>query len=324
MVEHIGPTENNGNRPLVSVIIPCYNHANFLGEAITSVLQQEYRPLEIVVVDDGSTDNTRQVAASYSSTQYVYQPNAGLAAARNKGIATCRGEYVLFLDADDLLCSNALESAMRAMLDNPGCGFVYGEYRQVDQDGTPLDIPGAIHRDDYVGLFLRGNHIGMCATVLYPRRVLEAMGGFRPEFLAGEDYELYLRIARRFPYVGHNAVMAQYRRHTGNMSANPAFMLHWTLSVMRTQREHVKTDPALRHAYAKGIRQWKRWYGGALALKILTCFRRGRITEGIRHTGSLLKLAPDLLIWSAPIIARKATRRIAMSPIPKKIYTQFK
>jgi glycosyltransferase involved in cell wall biosynthesis len=164
-----GSAEANSGKPLVSVVIPCYNHARFLSEAIESVLRQEYRPLEIVVIDDGSTDHTAQVAARYPSVRYRYQPNAGLAAARNTGISESRGSYVLFLDADDLLCAGALGSAVDVILQNPGCGFVYGDFRAIDKNGAVLDTfdrPSG-HRDDYLGLF-EGNHIAMCATVLYP------------------------------------------------------------------------------------------------------------------------------------------------------------
>src|SRR5215210_2105808 len=95
--------------PLVSVIIPCYNQAHFLGEAIESVLGQSYPNFEIVVVDDGSPDDTAEVAARYPEVRYICQDNQGLSAARNTGLGQSEGEYVVFLDADDRLLPEALE-----------------------------------------------------------------------------------------------------------------------------------------------------------------------------------------------------------------------
>ena len=100
--ERVGADER-AEAALVSVVIPCYNQAHFLGEAIESVLAQTYPHLEIVVVDDGSTDNTGEVAARYPGVRYVRQENQGLAAARNTGLRHSSGDYLVFLDADDRL-----------------------------------------------------------------------------------------------------------------------------------------------------------------------------------------------------------------------------
>src|SRR5262249_12955993 len=211
------PTPSNPT--IVSVIIPCYNHADYLAEAIESVLHQDYRPLEIIVVDDGSTDKCSGVTAGYSSVRYIYQQHAGLSVARNRGIQASSGQYLLFLDADDRLCPDAIKHSVSFVLDHPECGFVYGRFRFVDQDGRVLeeyDEPPQ-NEDDYVSLF-RGNHIAMCATVLFPRRVLDRVGMFRPELRASEDYDLYFRIARVYPYFRHNTLMAECRRHRENMS----------------------------------------------------------------------------------------------------------
>jgi glycosyltransferase involved in cell wall biosynthesis len=315
MAEH----KSDGGGPLVSVVIPCYNHARFLAEAIESALQQEYRPMEIVVVDDGSTDHTAQVAARYPSVRYCRQKNAGLAAARNKGISESKGIYILFLDADDLLCVGALVSAVEVLLENPGLGFVYGDFRVIDKDGAPVstfDKP-ATHRDDYLGLF-DGNHIAMCATVLFPRHVLEQVGGFRAEFRAAEDYDLYFRIARLLPYRRHGAVMAEYRRHDCNMSINAALMLRSTLSVVRAQREHVPADDAHRRAYLKAIRAWQDYYGGLLARQIRARFRLGQVREGLRDSWTLLNSAPKVPLSFLSRAARKAIRK-TYSPVFRRL-----
>ena len=107
------------NDDLVSVIIPSYNHGNFLSRAIDSVLSQTYRNVEIIVVDDGSSDNTKQVAESFPHVVYVYQHNQGLSAARNTGIDHSKGKYLLFLDADDWLSVDAIKKDLDILIEHP-------------------------------------------------------------------------------------------------------------------------------------------------------------------------------------------------------------
>ena len=124
--------------PLVTVVIPCYNQAHFLGEAIESVLSQSYRNFEVIVVDDGSTDNTSEVASRYEGVRLVRQENRGLSGARNRGMREAKGEYVVFLDADDRLLPGALEAGLRCFEAHPECAFVSGQSRLIAEDGTLL------------------------------------------------------------------------------------------------------------------------------------------------------------------------------------------
>ncbi|PYL19270.1 MAG: hypothetical protein DMF41_10205, partial [Verrucomicrobia bacterium] len=110
------------NPPLVSVVIPCYDQAHFLSEAIESVLAQTYPHFELVVVDDGSNDNTAAVVNRYPGIRYFRQENQGLAAARNAGLRQTMGEYLVFLDSDDRLLPSALEAGLRCFRENPACG----------------------------------------------------------------------------------------------------------------------------------------------------------------------------------------------------------
>jgi glycosyltransferase involved in cell wall biosynthesis len=117
---------------LVSVIIPCFNQGHFLATAIESVLQQTYPLVEVLVIDDGSQDTTQAIAARYASVRYFYQPNQGLAAARNTGLGRSQGTYLLFLDADDWLYPQAIALNIRYLEQNPGVAFVAGAYELVD------------------------------------------------------------------------------------------------------------------------------------------------------------------------------------------------
>ncbi|MFL6183180.1 MAG: glycosyltransferase family 2 protein, partial [Actinomycetes bacterium] len=164
---------------LVSVIIPSYNHAHYLGQAIGSVLSQSYRNFEIIVVDDGSTDETSEVASRYERVRIVRQENRGLSGARNRGLREAKGEYVVFLDADDKLLPGALEAGLRCFEAHPECAFVSGTSRPIAEDGALLSQRSdtVVEGDHYLKL-LRRNYIGMHATVMYRRSVFDDVGGF--------------------------------------------------------------------------------------------------------------------------------------------------
>src|SRR5262249_7228575 len=155
-------TAEERNAPLVSVVIPCYRQAHFLGEAIESVLGQTYPNVEVIVVDDGSPDNTAQVAACYPGVVYVRGENAWVAAARNTGLARSRSNYVIFLDSDDRLLPCAVQAGLEAVQSNPKQAFVSGQYRFIGVGGDVVFPPTRwdIRSDHYLEL-LRRNYISM-------------------------------------------------------------------------------------------------------------------------------------------------------------------
>src|SRR5262245_56603663 len=122
---------------LVSVIIPCYNQGRFLAEAIESIMVQVLPDVEIIVVNDGSTDNTAEVAAHYPQVRYIYQQNQGLAAARNTGLRHSTGRYLVFLDADDRLLPEALIHNQKYLEARPECAFAFGRFRLITKEGVP-------------------------------------------------------------------------------------------------------------------------------------------------------------------------------------------
>lgn len=248
----------------VSVVITCYNHARFLGEAIESVRSQDYAASELLVVDDGSTDDTAEVANCYKEVRTIRQENRGLAAARNTGLHASSGDYLVFLDADDRLLPNALAAGVDCLDQHPECAFVYGRYYHISVDGSPLPLGTShIENADYAAL-LRFNVIGMHATVMYRRPVLESLKGFDTSFKACEDYELYLRTTRRFPIRSHGHTIAEYRIHDANMTRDPVLMLKTAVAALESQREHVKGSAILRQAYREGENRWRSLYGEML------------------------------------------------------------
>ena len=285
--------------PLVTVVIPCYKQAHFLGEAIESVLSQSYPNFEIVVVDDGSPDDTALVASRYppEKVRLVRQNNRGLSGARNRGLSESEGEYVVFLDADDRLLPEALEVGLEQLRSHPESVLVSGQYRFMAADGSALHVQEhpCPDKEHYVAL-LRYNHIGMPATVMYRRSVFESVGGFDTSLRASEDYDLYLRIARKFPICCHDKVVAEYRRHGANMSADPALMLKTALAVLGSQREYVKGSKHHQQAYGAGLRHWRDYYGGQLARKVLAGVREQEWRRVLRDALVLLRYHPAVLI----------------------------
>jgi SAM-dependent methyltransferase len=250
--------------PLVSIVVVCYNQAHYLAEAIDSAIAQRYPSVEILVIDDGSTDDTAKVAAGYAAVRYVHQRNRGLAAARNTGLRMSSGQYIVFLDADDKLLPDAVQAGIDCFREFPDSAFVSGRYRNIFSDGSPAptDAPQEVGSDHY-GHLLEGNYIGMHATVLYRRETIEAAGGFSESLRACEDYELYLRIARRWSIRMHPALTAEYRQHDTNMSKNRMMMLRSVLHVLKRERRYVR-DPRHCRALCRGRRVWKDYYGSLL------------------------------------------------------------
>jgi glycosyltransferase involved in cell wall biosynthesis len=278
---------------LVSVVVPSYNHAHFLGEAIESVLAQDYPAFEIIVVNDGSTDGTADVVARYSAVRYVASENQGLAAARNLGLTQCRGEFVVFLDADDRLIPGALATGARLLRENPSVGFAAGYSRFISRDGVPQPTTQPLRADEdaYVAL-LRRNSIRNPAMVMFRRHIVEAAGGFALGVDACADYDMYLRISRDYPVAFHDAVVADYRKHDENMSSDSARMLRELLHTMRRQRPHLTTR-IRRQAWREGVRHVRDYYGDALAWRIRRRIRkRSEWRRVLRDVVTLMRCHP--------------------------------
>jgi glycosyltransferase involved in cell wall biosynthesis len=249
-------------QPKVSVVITCYNHGMYLRDAIQSIQRQTYQPIEIVVVDDGSTDNTREIAQSFADVKYVYQPNEGLSAARNKGIAESCGQYIVFLDADDWLYEEAIAINLSHLKRNKSCVFACGAHDKVDTWGNILeDEPSRLIEKNHYTELLQGNFIGMHATVMYHRIVFTEFK-FDTTLMACEDYDLYLKIARKYPVCSHEHKVAAYRMHDSNMSKDYVLMLDHVLKVCERQRKSLSQKEM--GCYEAGIKTWKAYYAEKL------------------------------------------------------------
>ncbi len=291
--------------PLMSVVIPCYNHAQFLADAIESVRGQTHDRVETIVVDDGSTDETAVVAARYPDVRYVRQENQGLAGARNTGLRHARGDYLVFLDADDRLLPDALAAGLACLAVHPHAVFTSGHYRYVKRDGSlKVYPPLPMDDDDSYRAFLRKNYILMHATVMYRREPLERVGGFDPALRACEDYDLYLRMSREFPVCRHDTIVAEYRRHGANMSRDATMMLDAVLAVLDKQVVHVRGDRARSAAIRIGRRRWRELYDEKLLEQLRAEPRR------LRNPRAALRGAMAMMRFGLKLAARRFGARV--------------
>jgi glycosyltransferase involved in cell wall biosynthesis len=251
-------SELSMNTVLVSVIITCYNHGNYLANAIESA--KASIPIEIVVVDDGSTDQTKLVCNAYNHVKYIYQHNQGLSAARNTGIENSAGKYLVFLDADDWLLENALDINLAYLKNMPEAAFVSGAHIKLLEAKNVRDEKKIVVNEQHYAHFLKGNYIAMHATVMYQRWIFDQFK-FDTTLNAFEDYDLYLKISRNHPVIHHQELLAVYRIHGSNMSANNKLMLDNALNVLRRQEAYLSGEKE-RRCYRFGIKYWKHYYTG--------------------------------------------------------------
>ena len=291
---------------IVSVIIPCYKQAHFLPEAIQSVLAQTY-PAEIIVVDDGSPDNTAEIAARYPNVRCVRQENRGLGGARNSGFEVSKGDYVLFLDADDRLKSEAIAAHLACFARYPEAGFVVGDIDNISQEGSHLYSPRwpLLQGDVYEDL-LKVNHVANTIAVMFRRAVIEQLGGFETSCSASADVLLLLRAARRFPSAHHRTTVADYRRYPATMSRKGTVMLPAILRVMHLQRDVVRGNARLERARRQGVAYWRDYFGRPAFEELFVYLRRGELLRAARALGVLVRYVR----WQALFMPFKYWRRI--------------
>lgn len=207
---------------MISVVIPTYDHGALLLETLASVFAQTVEECEIIVVNDGSPDETAELLRPFVETGrvvYLEQQNGGPAAARNRGLEAARGEYVAFLDDDDLWPADKLSWQARVLEENPGAVLVYGRYAQLRADGelqadrTSGFPSGSVYRE-----FRRRNWIHSIGQTLMRTEAIRAIGGFDPDVWGADDWELYIRLARVGSFEFRERLALHYRLHGSNAS----------------------------------------------------------------------------------------------------------
>jgi len=246
---------------LVSVIVPSYNMAEFLPDAVESALAQSYANLEVLIVDDGSTDHTPEVVRRWQGDSRVHvhrQANGGLSHARNQGIAHTRGALIALLDADDVWEPGKLARQVALFQDRPEVGVVYSGYRRMDRDGRPL--PTALprmHRGWVSGALLIENFVPASSAVVR-RECFQRCGEFDVALKTGEDYDMWLRLSPhyRFDFVSEPTI--GYRIWGGQMSKD--YRARYETGIRTMQRFLANNPGTVRPAVVR--RAWAHTYTG--------------------------------------------------------------
>lgn len=235
---------------LVSVVIPVYDGVDFVDRAVRSVLSQDHAAVEAVVVNDGSRDGTGDLvdalARADERVRVVHKENAGLAAARNTGIEHARGQYLNFLDADDWLLDHKLTTQLAALENAEGSDLVYSDYVKVrESDGSEFEVPRGVPPVPFPDLYVYRNWFAPMVPLLR-RRLVDAVGGFDDGFRAAEDWDYWLRCARRTRFVYVPGVVAKYRLHEAQMHRDHDRMNE---AHRRLATKHFGDDP-VRHRWS--------------------------------------------------------------------------
>jgi glycosyltransferase involved in cell wall biosynthesis len=317
------------SRPAVtiSVIIPTYNRATLLAVTLRSVLAQSRVPEEIIVVDDGSTDETSEVVSAVGpAVRYHHQAHAHLSAARNAGQALATGDALLFLDSDDVLRPGALAALESALTGEPEAALAYCRSQTIDAEGRVIEP--AWPQDDHEGevweRLVEANFIRSAGCVLLRRSRVTEAPAWDVSLRAVEDWDLWLRLADRAPVVRVEAPFFQYRRHAGNMSRNTARMHCETFKVFQKQlRLHRHRPERIAHL----LRGPRRPYGDPANLDFVE--GRALLSEG--RSGQawplLLRAArrrPSLVVhrpWIASMVRCLVQRRPARPLRPAPLET---
>ncbi len=213
------------NKPLVSTIIPAYNCERYLPKAIESVLAQTYKPFEVIVVDDGSVDGTADIAKSYKEVRYIYQMNQGHGTAKNAGIAASKGEFLAFLDADDLWTPDKLRVQVDYLVNHPDVGYSISKMQIFLESGT--ELPKWLDKD----WLSEGIPAYIPSALVVRKSVIEEIGGFDPTYRHGNDTDWLFRAKDSGISMTILPEILLYRRiHSSNLSYETRAM---TLELLR-------------------------------------------------------------------------------------------
>jgi len=257
---------------LVSVVVPCYNGGRFVAEAVQSVLDQSHAAVEIIVVDDGSTDNSPDILATFGNKiRVIRQENHGLSDARNVGIESSRGTYLAFLDADDYWDHTFVEKMVSA-LDNSSAAIAYCGWKNLGLNGPRGEpfIPPDYEAEEKVESLLRYASLWPVHAAMLKRSILEEAGGFDTHLPACEDYDLWLRLAVKHRIVRIPEVLAYYRHHgEAQMTSKQWMQAKYLLQI---KKAFVSQHPELYQTISPV--KLKSFLSGALLQRAYDCYWR--------------------------------------------------
>lgn len=303
--------------PLVSVIIPAYNAEQFIAETLDSILSQTYVNREVIVVDDGSTDGTRKLVNRYGSqVQYFYQENSGgCASPRNAGMARSVGEFLCFMDSDDLMVSDRIQTQVEFMERWPGVGLVFSDYRNFSTEGAFAQ--SHFETCPYLSERLRGHgevildrpcrylareNFGIASSFMARRSVIHDSGVFDTSLKSSEDFHFFYRLARMTDVGVLNRIGMERRLHGSNMSGNAERMM----------RECIRSYQML-HASEEDLvaKKWlSRWIARFWSGLARISADRGQYRDALRQEWRALRA--DMRVSRMYYSARAGVRTMAL------------
>lgn len=286
------------NQPLISVIIPCYNQARFTKEAINSALNQTYPHVEVILVNDGSTDDTAKMAAEYrDKVKYIYQRNAGTAAARNTGIRNSKGHLIALLDHDDIWLPYKLEYQLPYFMNNADVGMVYtgvrvfnAYTREITSDALPnqyLDVHDLLEWCPVPG-----------STSVFRRDILDKVGLFDESLSGADDWDMWIRIAKQHKIIGCKYILTESRTHSDNLKSDQEKQWIYCMALLDKHRMIHVNCQLCRKAIKKARAEVRDRYRGKTSIKSNEAFHGKRYYEAFlwrirglrRDPGALAKL----------------------------------
>jgi len=275
------------NSPLVSIVIPTYNHAPMLQRALATVIEQTYQNWNAIVVNNHSTDNTLDVVASFNDPRIQcinFHNNGVIGASRNEGIARATGEYVAFLDSDDTWFPSKIEKCV-AVLKNGSDLVCHAEYWIDEKGKSRLVAYGPSEAATHHNLIYKGNRISTSATMVRTTLLKEVKGfDVSPELISTEDYDLWIRLAaksNKFAFI--DEPLGEYHRHDNNVSANIEKHLAAELALLA---KHFSTNTQSRNMLSRRRRKALAYYGAGRSLHRTN-----------KHFLALKKYSRSMIIW---------------------------
>jgi GT2 family glycosyltransferase len=297
--------------PAISVVIPTFNRARHVQEAVGSVFAQTFTDYEVIVVDDGSTDGTEQALKEFreqSNFYYTFQPNQGRSTARNRGIDLSKGDFLLFLDSDDLLLRDALGDLYSCAEVTPSASMIVGKTEFVDEHGRMLSslspsIKGSGRMDGYLSL-IRERFALLPGTFLIRRQDLLKIGVFDPKTEPCEDYDFSLRVALNADVSCIDKPVVQHRMHSTNTPETDIFS--GNLKVCRKHLELIESSSLPANVKNSGKATW-------MLRMADSYYGLGQNLQALRHYLKALSLQPKRFsdVW--------IHRQIVASMIPHRL-----
>ena len=233
--------------PLVSIYITNYNYGSYIKEAIESVLNQSFKDIELIIIDDGSTDNSREIIESYAhlnNTRIIFQKNKGLNVTNNIAMRLAHGKYLVRLDADDYFSEDAIEKMCLKLESDSQLGLVFPDYYLIDTLGDVIAKEQRHAFDKDVSLLDQPAH-GACTMIR--RSFLEKLGGYNESFSCQDGYDLWIRFTAKYKVANINEPLFYYRQHNSNLTKNEDRILNTRAEIKESfvTKENIKTPKTL-------------------------------------------------------------------------------